>query len=191
MEQAHARTGSEDQGGAEFIQDGGNGGTCRQSDPVRFLSESKPQSADAFAVLQYPILCLTLLPSKRCRRVIFLSNALLFVHDLSRPHSHACYPNSAHNRVAHAAYATHHLTIIPANSLSAFSSPTLPRLIYPVHCNCIMTHGSCRSPLSSPTSTSVVYPLVYTLMTRSWMDLSLLSSLIIIFPFFSFVPRAC
>lgn len=92
-----------------------------------FLLEPKPQPADVFAILQYPVLCLTLLSS-----CYFFSNALLFVHDLSRPHSHACYPDSAYIRATHAAYVAHYLTIIP---FLRFSTPALPRLIYPVHCN--------------------------------------------------------
>jgi len=101
--------------------------------------------------------------------LIFSSNALLFVHDLSRPHSHACYPqlgmqpsNSCSVRY------THHHTIILANSFVPFSSPALPRLIYP-----IVTHNDARCLPPPPFlthSTYVVYPLVYTLMTRSWMD---------------------
>ncbi|KAI0286597.1 hypothetical protein BGY98DRAFT_909217 [Russula aff. rugulosa BPL654] len=59
-----------------------------------FLLEPVLQSADVFAVLQYPVLCLTLLSSS----YFFSANALLFVHDLSRPHSHACYPDSAYIR---------------------------------------------------------------------------------------------
>lgn len=59
--------------------------------------------------------------------LFFFSNALLFVHDLSRPHPHACYPDSAYIRAIHAAYVTHYLTIILPNPFLRFTPSHIPR----------------------------------------------------------------
>jgi len=98
------------------------------------------------------------------------------VHDLSRPHSHARYPVTL----------TRHITKHPPRSvrytshypLTRYLCPLLQTPIYPVsYTPSIVTRNDAwclppllHSPLPSRTLCTVVHPLVYTLMNRSWMD---------------------
>lgn len=93
-----------------------------------FLPEPKPQSADVFAVLQYPVLCLTVF----CV-VLFFFRTLCCSCTICPDRTLTLVTQTRHiSEQTHAAYVTHHLTIIP---FLLFSAPPLPRFIYPVHCN--------------------------------------------------------
>jgi len=114
--------------------------------------------------------------------LIFFHSNPLFVHDLSRPHSHARYPVTL----------TRHITKHPPCSVrytshyprTRYLRPLLQTPIYPVsYTPSIVTHNDarCLPPFSIPhlpsrTLCTVVHPLVYTLMNRSWMDFEFRSS---------------
>ncbi|KAF8498995.1 hypothetical protein F5888DRAFT_1611865 [Russula emetica] len=91
-----------------------------------FLLEPKPQSPDVFAVLQYPVLCLTLLSS-----CYFFFRTLCCSCTICPDRTHTLVTQTRHISEQSMQRTLHIISL----SSCPIPSSALPRLIYPVHCN--------------------------------------------------------